>query len=150
MTELVVALMPTPDGPSTLEIYGTVNNGVSKIRGLLGREVGSFSKANYLAIYFGAEIKNLDTFIQAGQFPIRPHGTFGAQTFLEFNRTFGKFFGSNATVILDLPFQNINGLSLGNVYTTFYAFLYDFGYRGVLLILQPSIIYKVKAFRTRK
>lgn len=103
--------------------------------GLLGREVGSFSKANYLAIYFGAEIKNLDTFIQAGQFPIHPHGTFGAQTFLEFNRTFGKFFGSNATVILDLPFQNINGLSLGNVYTTFYAFLYDFGYRGVVLLV---------------
>ena len=123
--------------------------------GLLGREVGSFSKANYLAIYFGAEIKNLDTFIQAGQFPIRPHGTFGAQTFLEFNRTFGKFFGSNATVILDLPFQNINGLSLGNVYTTFYAFLYDFGYKGVVLLVilmsfvSQFIYEKVRRF-TRK
>lgn len=103
--------------------------------GILGREVDSFSKANYLAIYFGAEIKNLDTFIQAHQFPIRPQGTFGAQTFLEFNRTFGKFFGSHATVILDLPFQNINGLSLGNVYTTFYAFLYDFGYKGVVVLV---------------
>jgi hypothetical protein len=34
MIELVVALIPTPVGPKTREIYGTVRRGVSKIKRL--------------------------------------------------------------------------------------------------------------------
>lgn len=35
---------------------------------------------------------------------------------------------------LDLPFKSINGYSLGNVYTTFYPWLYDFGYSGIFVL----------------
>ena len=45
---------------------------------------------------------------------------------------------------LDLPFRNINGLNLGNVYTTFYPYIYDFGYIGeFLLVLIMAIISQV-------
>ena len=31
-----------------------------------------------------------------------------------------------------MPFQSVNGYPLGNVYTTFFSWIYDFGYGGIL------------------
>ena len=39
---------------------------------------------------------------------------------------------------LDLPYQTANGLNTGNIYTTFYAYIYDFGYIGIIIL--PFII----------
>lgn len=36
---------------------------------------------------------------------------------------------------LDLPFLRSNGYVCGNVYTTFYAYLYDFGVTGVIVLM---------------
>lgn len=98
---------------------------------LLGRQVNdNVGFFDYLAEYCGAEIKNLDTFLQL------KHSTpliFGSQTFYFFiNQNLSLFNIQRYT--LDLPFQSVNGYSLGNVYTTFYAFVYDFGYIGVPIL----------------
>lgn len=119
---------------------------------LLGREV-SASAFDYLAIYLGAEIKNLDIFISQNRFPITTDIAH-SQTFIFLSSFLAKLFGKPfVSYKLDLPFQSVNGFNLGNVYTMFYQFLYDMGYAGVfiftlLMAVIVQIIYsKAKAFR---
>lgn len=109
--------------------------------GILGRNITVFSKQDYLAIYFGAEIKNLDIFLQNGNFPIHKE-MFGDQTFIYIHQFIGNITHNvSQTYSFDLPFMSVNGYSLGNVYTTFYSYIYDFGYIGVpILIIIMSII----------
>lgn len=102
---------------------------------LLGRTVDDMSMKDYLAMYVGAEIKNLDVFLQNGMFP-KKSGIWGGQTFYYLNRTFANFIGiKNFKLSLDIPFLYVNGKNLGNVYTTFYAYIYDFGYTGAVFIV---------------
>lgn len=101
---------------------------------LLGRNVENFTPFDYVSNYIGAQIKNLDIFIRTIDFPVK-EDVFGKQTFYAILPTFSKILGLNiGTYKLDLPFQVINGNSLGNVYTTFYPWLYDFGYMGVVIL----------------
>jgi len=98
---------------------------------LLQRSISS-GMIEYLAIYIGAEIKNLDIFLQKR---ITDNTVWGSQTFIFLIRSFGKRLGfQNINYNLDLPFQRINGNNLGNVYTVFYPFIYDFGYGGWMLL----------------
>lgn len=120
---------------------------------LLGRQVSSAS-IQYIAEYAGAEIKNLDTFVRSGNFPITTDA-FHMQTLRYVSKMLGFLFGVNTNYKLDLPFQYYNGISLGNVYTTYYQFLYDLGYFGVFIfVLFMAIIVqytymKTKIFRDR-
>lgn len=98
---------------------------------LLGRET-SGNIFEYLATYIGAQIKNLDIYLQTGTMN---HGLGSSQTFINIITWLGPKTGLFPTTYkLDLPFQSINGFNLGNVYTTYYAFLYDFGYVGAVLL----------------
>lgn len=100
---------------------------------LMGRDTSNYSFGYYLAIYFGAEIKNLDIFLQ-GSFPISDN-VWGGQTFIFLHKTLAPYLGTTLqSYSLDLPFLSVNGSSLGNVYTTFYPFVYDFGYIGVPML----------------
>lgn len=102
---------------------------------VLGRNVDSFDPFEYISVYVGAEIKNLDVFIQNSAFPIKT-GIWGKETFQSLVQPLGKLFGWGIpSYKLDLPFQSVNGHTLGNVYTTFYPWLYDFGYMGVGLMV---------------
>ncbi|EPC71712.1 polysaccharide polymerase [Lacticaseibacillus paracasei subsp. paracasei Lpp126] len=108
---------------------------------LLGRTSDS-SPLEYLAKYCGAEIKNLDLFIRNGMFPNKSM-PWGSQTFVNFVRLKVHY-----NYPLTLPFQSVNGFNLGNVYTTFYAFLYDFGYIGVgvltaIMAAITQIVYEI-------
>ena len=61
-------------------------------------------------------------------------------------KTLGKKIGFNGfeDYKLDLPFRSVNNLDLGNVYTTFYPYIYDFGYIGeFILVLIMAIISQV-------
>lgn len=100
---------------------------------LLGRETSIYSFGEYLAIYLSAEIKNLDLFIRSG---FKQNTTFyNCQTFIYvINFLSGKFGLPDWTHKLDLPYRNVNGHNLGNVYTTFYDFLYDGGYFAVVYL----------------
>ncbi|MFC4709485.1 O-antigen polymerase [Enterococcus eurekensis] len=101
---------------------------------LIGRSSFSgTSKLDYLAIYIGAPIKNLDSFLQ------ELHGYTRMDQSQTFNHVMNwigrKFNNPDLLYSLDLPFRTINNQTLGNVYTTFYPYVYDFGYIGVPLMI---------------
>lgn len=89
--------------------------------------------------YIGAPIQNLDTFLQKGDFG---SDLFGAQTF----HNLYSFFGTKFSILkyqynLDLPFLYHNGINTGNVYTTFYQWIYDFGYSGVVPLISGIALF---------
>ena len=108
---------------------------------LLGRKTDK-SPFEYISIYCGAQVKNLDIFLQ-NQDSISKNEIWGSQTFNYIINTYGRKIGFKGykPYKLDLPFQQIDGHSLGNVYTTFYPYIYDFGYFGeFIMVLIMSII----------
>lgn len=103
---------------------------------LLGREI-NMDTFEYLSIYLSAPIKNLDVWLKS--FPLSTHGSsglaasdvWGKETFVNQIQWLGQNFGVADWIYkLDIPFLTIGSYNMGNVYTTFYAFLYDFGYLG--------------------
>ena len=113
---------------------------------LLGREVNG-SKLYYLGVYCGAEIKNLDYFLnETNNFNVTKEKN--NQTFYNFiSWIYPKLTDVEIDYKLDLPFVFYNNMTLGNVYTTFYAFIYDYGYAGVffcviLMAIISQIIYE--------
>lgn len=84
-------------------------------------------------IYAGAPIFNLDIFLDN---PWKAtNGIWGEMTFIRLINWLGvKFDIPSWRYELDLPFLSYQNYGLGNVYTTFYAFLYDFGYVGVIVL----------------
>lgn len=107
------------------------------IGSILGRKSSSSTYTNsmdYLATYCGAEIKNLDLFLQEGN--LISDKIWGSETFIYIIRWLGPKFGiENSYYSLTLPFRTINGFDLGNVYTTFYPYIYDFGYIGLVCLV---------------
>jgi oligosaccharide repeat unit polymerase len=84
----------------------------------------------YLSVYISAELKNLDIFVRNGKFGA---GFSECQTMIYVVNYMGAKLGHPEWIHgLDLPFRSVNGHTLGNVYTIFYAFLYDGGILGVL------------------
>lgn len=84
-------------------------------------------------IYAGAPIFNLDIYLQNpwGQ----TYGIFGELTFVRFINWLGRKIDDTSLIYeLDIPFLYYQNYSLGNVYTTFYPFIYDFGFLGVLVL----------------
>lgn len=95
---------------------------------LMGRSSGS-KYWDYICMYIGAELANLDHFLSKFH---NPPQLFGYMTFYSSIRWLGSHLGIPAFIYqLDLPFRFVNGVCLGNVYTTFYAFYYDFGWWGI-------------------
>lgn len=105
-----------------------------KIGDLLGRTT-NIESGDYIAAYIGAEIKNLDLFLRNAEIPGN-HGTWGSTVFGGLEMTLSKYF-SFPLRIAPSPngFNHVNGYFLGNVYTIFYDFLYDFGYIGNYVIV---------------
>lgn len=84
-------------------------------------------------IYAGAPIFNLDIYL--GNPWQQTHGIFGELTFYRLINWIGSKLGDSSLVYeLDLPFLSYQNYNLGNVYTTFYAFVYDFGIAGVVVL----------------
>ncbi len=101
---------------------------------LLGRK-SHLSSFEYVSAYVGAEIKNLDTFIQKYEVPTND-GTWGSTTFYAIESTLGRLMGFDVIESHHLrQFQTSNGYFLGNVYTMLHAPLFDFGYGGLLVVL---------------
>lgn len=102
---------------------------------LLGRNTNK-NMIDYISTYCGAEIKNLDIFLQQENYE-KENNIWGSQTFIYLIKTIGEKVGFTGykSYQLDLPFQNINGYGLGNVYTTFYPYIYDFGYIGEFVLV---------------
>lgn len=107
---------------------------------LLGRNI-NISFSNYISIYCGAQLKNLDIYLNTKH---KNTNTIpGSQTFVSLISSYGNKIGfkNYKNYHLDLPFQKVGNVSLGNVYTTFYPYIYDFGYIGlVILVMIMAII----------
>lgn len=98
---------------------------------LMGRSAGKFSLYYYLSIYIGAPIKNLDLFLTHD---------FSGPTF-EGVETFGSLYTRIANLFGEQPemffttFSSYDGYDLGNVYTTFRAYIHDYGFIGMIFLL---------------
>lgn len=85
-----------------------------------------------LSVYLGAPIKNLDIYLAE---PWEPPAIFGANFLYFFYGSIRKIFPSAISdYVLDNPYRSVNDLPLGNVHTTFYAFIHDFGYVGMIVL----------------
>lgn len=94
----------------------------------------SFSISDALSnvsVYCGSEIPNLDHWMQAPS--ESANDVWGSMTFIRSINYLGPKLHIDAwTYPLDLPNLNMHWSWMGNVYTTFYAFLYDFGSMGLV------------------
>lgn len=123
---------------------------------ILGQtQVADFSFSRYILLYVGAQLKNLDMALTY-QNIINSSNVFGQETFRSFVKFFSNLIGSGlyGDYKLFLPFNYYNGISLGNVYTTFYPFLRDFGYFGVIIcsmlmgVISEYLYYLAKKFNS--
>lgn len=88
---------------------------------------------DYMSVYLGAPLANLNTFLCTQ--PPHKIDVWGGMTFIRTINYLGTKLHNPALVYaLDLPFLKANGINLGNVYTTFYAYYYDFGVAGVVVL----------------
>ena len=103
-----------------------------KLTYMVGRNVNT-TNTYYLAIYCGAEIKNLDLYLQEYGNSVKTdkHN----MTFKNLVDWLGPKLGYKDTYKFDQPFRSINGNTLGNVYTTFYSYIYDYGYMGMIVLV---------------
>lgn len=96
---------------------------------LMGRTV-QYNAFDYIAIYVGAEFHNLNVFV-VNRLGAVDNSIFGGQTFRNLLNPF--MYAKGQGYYYDLPYINSNGYFLGNVGTTFYAPLYDFGFVGCMM-----------------
>jgi|GEM_PF-2829738 len=90
---------------------------------------------DYIFNYTGANIVNLDNYLMRNHFLLigQSRPSFGAATFFQAYGWLAKYHIFNVKDYSDLArFSFSNGIEIGNVYTTFANFIYDFGYIGVL------------------
>lgn len=84
-------------------------------------------------VYAAAPIFNLDIYFENPW--NQTHDIFGEMTFIRGINWLGdRFHIPNMVYELDLPFLSYQNYNLGNVYTTFYSFYYDFGFIGVVVL----------------
>jgi oligosaccharide repeat unit polymerase len=129
-----------------IQIFGGVVGSLMVFYGLvflLGRDTGSLKPYEYISIYLGAPVKNLDSYLNnqlVNPITFTSPG-WGQMTFFSIYETFNHIL--NIPVTRDLlsmqPFQRVDGSydspSLGNVYTTLYPFIFDWGYFGCFVVI---------------
>lgn len=113
---------------------------------LMGRgDTMGKSLANYLFVYLGAEIVNLDTFLHGNDISFLSGFSilFGQYTFQPVYTYIGKIFNIPFLYYptIEVYGKSANGIEIGNVHTTYYPFIYDFGYIGILLIAVIAFYY---------
>lgn len=121
--------------------------GFSLIRGILGRT--TYDPVKVVFGYLGAPLKNFDSFISNPQRSI--NGIWGAMTFTKFINWIGLKFGiSNWVYVSDQPFLYFKDFRMGNVYTTYYNFYYDFGVLGCFVLISIIAIYYCRIYNKLK
>ena len=109
-----------------------------------GNALGN-SLANYFFVYIGAEIVNLDTFLHSNDISFLSGFSilFGQYTFQPVYTYIGKIFNIPFLYYptIEIYEKSANGIEIGNVHTTYYPFIYDFGYIGILLIAGIAFYY---------
>lgn len=121
--------------------------GFSLLRGVLGRT--TYDPVKVVFGYIGAPLKNLDTFLSNPKKSIS--GIWGAMTFTKFINWLGiKFHIQPWIYVSDQPFLYFKEFRMGNVYTTYYNFYYDFGFWGCIVLISIIAVYYCYAYRKLK
>lgn len=116
---------------------------------IMGRTSKMASLGTYMFTYLGAPVVNLDTFLKnTTQLHLfrgaDPSELWGAQTFKALYAYIGKYIDNpalaNIANISRFSFSK-NGIEIGNVYTMFYKYIYDFGYFGVVPMTAIMALY---------
>lgn len=119
---------------------------------LMGRSEKMTNVWRYIFTYTGAPIVNLDNFLQNNSIKM-----IGGNTTFWGEHTFYKGYAYLAK-LLNLSFTNQiqkiggfvtsnNGIEIGNVYTTYNVFAYDFGYLGIFPIIFVVALYYTKTYK---
>lgn len=105
---------------------------------LMGRDPGESTIYEYLSIYIGAPMKNLDAFLTGSMNPALAVKSlkWGDMTLASTFASFPQIFGHTVIDWLSWqPFQRYGNVDLGNVFTTYYAFIFDWGIAGAMLAI---------------
>ena len=88
----------------------------------------------YFAIYCGAQIKNLDDYIQVPFKQDNKDNLFAQYTISNVYNNIGQRQGSKESrqYSAELPFNDHGKYPLGNVYSAYYNYYLDFGYWGII------------------
>lgn len=119
---------------------------------VMGRSDKMGDLPSYLFIYIGAPIVNLDTWIVNAT----PHfiggftHIFGEQTFRTFYTYIERILPVSglAKGTIDYFTFSSNGIEIGNVYTMYYKYIYDFGYIGIIPLTAIMAFYYIKTYST--
>lgn len=103
----------------------------SAMRWLVGR-TNDADFFTYITGYAGGSIQLFDLFLKN---PVPSNGIFGQETFRGIVSALGRHFNNALTFSWQLEFRYSNGIMLGNVYTAFRYWIYDFGYLGWFVML---------------
>ena len=116
----------------------------------LGRKESEDPVSIILSIYCGAEIKNLDDFIQHPFKQGNESGLPAQYTLCGMYAKFAYYQGIKGSRLYspDLRFNDYGNYPLGNVYTTYYNFILDFGIWGAVLF--TGVMALIAAFLYRK
>lgn len=109
--------------------------GFLAVRDLIGRAHTVKAKWYYsLVPYIGGPFMNLDNALQSS---LPPTKVWGQYTFCDIiNEFFLNLLNIKPYSMADInTFNYYNGLNAGNVYTTYYAFIVDFGYLGIVPLI---------------
>lgn len=99
---------------------------------LFGRS-SDLAMFDYLSLYLGTQIPNFDYFLD--NVGVQDTGIFGYATFININNWIGRKLGDDSLSYgFDQPFLMNGSFDMGNVYTMFYSFYYDFGFVGVIAL----------------
>lgn len=100
---------------------------------VLKLDTGIDSLLEYMSIYSGAPIVNLDSFLQSDY---QKPSIWGYNSFQAIINWAGRKFNiSNWIYVRDLPFRQTNGHLMGNVYTIFFDLTKDFGVIGTMVFM---------------
>lgn len=118
------------------------------VMSLIGRKFTVNSLNEYVFTYIGAPLVNFDNYIAKNGFKSHTW-LLGAQSLKSMYNYIGKWTHNNT--LLTYPTINVftysnNGIEIGNVYTTFYPWVYDLGVFGLIFII-PLILYYVYTYR---
>lgn len=122
---------------SILFIISIFVYGFSELSLVIGRKETNLTLGMLLSGYCGAEIKNLDDYVQYPFEQGNENGHFAQYTLCGlYDRIDQRIHNSDYGRINypELLFNNYDGYPLGNVYTTYYNFLLDFGYIGAIFL----------------
>ena len=99
---------------------------------MVGRKVSSSNK-DYLSDYLAAPMKNLDIFVSQDNMGADDSFCLSLTGYAELVTNYLKIDKLNQGQ--GYHYNIVNGENIGNAYTTYYAFLHDFGYWGVVLFI---------------